>query len=113
DFLIHKKGRYRFSLFTKLTSITFLGLVIFGTIFIFILEINHFFKGMSWHETFFYSLFQSVTTRSAGLATMDVTEFSEPTILLLSGMMFIGASPSSVGGGIRTTTFAVLLLYLF
>ncbi|MEH7238268.1 TrkH family potassium uptake protein [Bacillus sp. JJ1562] len=113
DFLFHKKGRYRFSLFTKLTTVTFLSLVVFGTFIIFLIEFNHFFKGMAWHETFFYSLFQSVTTRSAGLATMDVNQFSEPTLLFLGAMMFIGASPSSVGGGIRTTTFAINILFLF
>ncbi|THE09984.1 TrkH family potassium uptake protein [Bacillus timonensis] len=113
DFLLHKKGRYRFSLFAKLTTVTFLSLVVFGTLMIFLIESNHFFKGMTWHETFFYSLFQSVTTRSAGLATMDVNQFSEPTLLFLGAMMFIGASPSSVGGGIRTTTFAINILFLF
>lgn len=113
DFLFEKKGRYRFSLFTKLTTVTFLSLVIFGTLIIFLLESNHFFKDLAWHETFFYSLFQSVTTRSAGLATMDVNHFSEPTLLFLGAMMFIGASPSSVGGGIRTTTFAINILFLY
>ena len=46
---------------------------------------------------------------------MDVSQFSEPTLLIMSGLMFIGASPSSVGGGIRTTTFAlnILLIYHF
>jgi potassium uptake TrkH family protein len=113
DFLFLKKGRYRFSLFTKLTTVTFLSLVVFGTLMILLLEFNHFFKGMDWHETFFYALFQSTTTRSAGLATMDVNQFSEPTLLFLGAMMFIGASPSSVGGGIRTTTFAINILFLY
>lgn len=44
---------------------------------------------------------------------MDVSDFSDPTLLLLSALMFIGASPSSVGGGIRTTTFALNLLFLY
>ncbi|MEH7387997.1 TrkH family potassium uptake protein [Bacillus sp. JJ1521] len=113
DFLLNKKGRYRFSLFTKLTTVTFLSLVVFGTLMILLLELNHFFEGKSWHGAFFYSLFQSVTTRSAGLATVDVNEFTESTLLFLSSMMFIGASPSSVGGGIRTTTFAINILFLF
>lgn len=113
DFLLYKKGRYRFSLFTKVTTVTFAALVVFGTLIILLLESNHFFVGKSWHETFFYSLFQSVTTRSAGLATMDVNNFSESTLLFLCGMMFIGASPSSVGGGIRTTTFAINILFLY
>lgn len=113
DFLFNKNKRHRFTLFTKLTSITFFALILFGTIAIAILEYSNFFKDKEWHETFFYSLFQSTATRSGGLATMDVSLFTETTILILSALMFIGASPSSVGGGIRTTTFALNLLFLF
>ena len=47
------------------------------------------------------------------MAINDINEFSVPTILLLSIFMFIGASPSSAGGGIRTTTFAVTLLTIY
>ncbi|TKI90651.1 TrkH family potassium uptake protein, partial [Bacillus wiedmannii] len=104
---------FRFSLFTKLTTTTFFALVIVGTIMIFLLERNQFLAGKSWHETVFYTLFQSVTTRSGGLATMDIRELSQPTLLFMSILMFIGASPSSVGGGIRTTTFAVSILSLY
>jgi potassium uptake TrkH family protein len=114
DFCLHKGTTpYRFTLFTKLTSTTFFMLVGLGTILILLFEQNHFFSDKSWYESFFYSLFQSVSTRSAGLATMDMADFSRPTILLLSAMMFIGASPSSVGGGIRTTTFAIMVLSIF
>lgn len=113
DFIFHKGGRFRFSLFTKITSITFACLITLGTIAILILEFNSFFKGMTWHESLFYAMFQSVTTRSGGLATMDVSEFTLPTLLVMCGLMFIGASPSSVGGGIRTTTFALNILFLF
>jgi potassium uptake TrkH family protein len=105
--------QYKFTLFTKLTTLTFFILIILGTVFIFLFERNHFFVDKSWHETLFYSLFQSVSTRNGGLATMDVSEFSNPTLLMLSGLMFIGASPSSVGGGIRTTTFAIMILSIF
>ncbi|WP_078556065.1 TrkH family potassium uptake protein [Bacillus alkalicellulosilyticus] len=115
EFLLNKKRdtHFRFSLFTKLTTVTFFSLLVIGALLIYLFERNHFFTGMSWHETFFYSLFQSVTTRNGGLATMDVNEFTTPTQLLLSLFMFIGASPSSVGGGIRTTTFAIVLLTIF
>jgi potassium uptake TrkH family protein len=106
-------SQYRFTLFTKLTTLTFFILIIMGTALIYAFERNHFFMGKSWHESFFYSLFQSVSTRNGGLATMDVSEFSNPTLLILSGLMFIGASPSSVGGGIRTTTFAIMILSIF
>jgi Trk-type K+ transport system membrane component len=113
NFLFNKNKKYRFSLFTKITSITFFSLVIGGTITIACLEYSYFYKGMVWHETLFYSLFQSTATRSAGLATMDVSMYTEPTLLVICALMFIGASPSSVGGGIRTTTFALNLLFLF
>ncbi len=105
--------RHKFSLFTKITTVTFFWLVVGGTILIFLLERDAFFADKSWHETFFYSLFQSVTSRSGGLSTMDVSEFSLPTLFLISALMFIGASPSSVGGGIRTTTFAIMLLTIW
>ncbi|MBD8067442.1 TrkH family potassium uptake protein [Bacillus sp. PS06] len=114
DFLFSKEmKRYRFSLFTKLTTLTFLMLIVFGMLMILILEFNHFFHGKSWHQTFFYALFQSVTTRSGGLSTMDIGQFTDSTLLVICGLMFIGASPSSVGGGIRTTTFALNILFLF
>ncbi len=117
QYLYNKKNEqglsFRFSLFTKVTTITYAILFVLGTIAIFVLEFQNYFKGMSWHESFFYALFQSATTRSAGLTTMDISEFSIPTLLVLSILMFIGASPSSVGGGIRTTTFALNILFVF
>lgn len=103
----------RFSLYTKLTTTTFGLLVLVGFLGILLLEKNHFFLDKTWHETFFYALFQSVTTRNGGLATMDIAEFHIPTQLFLSALMFIGASPSSVGGGIRTTTFAIIILTIY
>ncbi|ABS21371.1 MULTISPECIES: TrkH family potassium uptake protein [Bacillus cereus group] len=108
-----KHQLFRFSLFTKLTTTTFFALIVVGTIVIILLEQDRFFTGKSWHETLFYALFQSVTTRSGGLATMDIRDLSQPTLLFMSVLMFIGASPSSVGGGIRTTTFAVNILSLY
>ncbi|WP_078544384.1 TrkH family potassium uptake protein [Litchfieldia alkalitelluris] len=115
DFIFNKDKsmKYRFSLYTKLTTITFFGLMIFGTVAILLLEWNYFFSDKTWHESFFYAFFQSSTTRNGGLATMDVSLFSEPTLLLICFLMFIGASPSSVGGGVRTTTFALNLLFLY
>lgn len=101
-----------FSLFTKLTTLTFAILIFVGTIGIFLLDIQHYFVGKSWHESLFYSLFQSVTTRSGGLSTMDVSELSESNHLFMSFLMFIGASPSSAGGGIRTTTFALAVIFI-
>lgn len=112
EYMIRRKG-FRFSLYTKVTVSMFMILIVAGAVGIWIIESSVSFVGMAWHEKLFYSLFNSVSTRSGGLATMDVTEFASPTQFLLSILMFIGASPSSVGGGIRTTTFAVILLTLF
>jgi len=115
DYFASRKMRKRthFSLYTKLTTSTFFGLMLFGTVAILLLEFNHFFVGKSWHESFFYAFFQSSTTRNGGLATVDVSLFTNPTLLVISGLMFIGASPSSVGGGVRTTTVAIILLFLY
>ena len=111
DFIGAKNKKYssHFSLYTKLTTATFFALLIGGTLLILIFEANHFFAGRSWHESFFYALFQSSSSRNGGLATMDI---SDSTLLVLCFLMFVGASPSSVGGGVRTTTFAVNLLFL-
>ncbi|KAA6453818.1 MULTISPECIES: TrkH family potassium uptake protein [Bacillus] len=113
DFLFSKQRRYPFTLFTKLTTITFGFLVFFGAVGVFVLEAKHSFAGKSWHDILFLSLFQSTATRSGGMATIDISQLSEPTLFLICALMFIGASPSSVGGGIRTTTFALNLLALF
>ncbi|OEH86193.1 Ktr system potassium uptake protein D [Desulfuribacillus stibiiarsenatis] len=104
------KEKFRFSLYTKVTLLTFVILLVIGTIGIFFMEHQGYIKDAPWHEKLFFSLFNSVTARSGGLSTMDVSQMFVPTLLFLSVLMFIGASPSSVGGGIRTTTFATVIL---
>src|SRR5690625_5093584 len=107
-----KRKHMRFSLFTKVTTSTFLILIIVGALAIYLLDRGSFFADKSWHETLFYALFQSVTTRSGGLSTMDVSQLTEQNHLFMSVLMFIGASPSSAGGGIRTTTFALVIIFI-
>lgn len=109
-----KKNRrfYRFSLFTKVTTTTFALLIVVGTIVIYLIDMNYFFKGVAADQTFIQSLFQSVTTRSGGLSTIPVEELREQNHLFMSILMFIGASPSSAGGGIRTTTFALVVIFV-
>lgn len=114
QFFKHRKiTPYRFSLFTKITTLTFFALIIIGTILIYLCEYSRFFADKTWHESFFYSLFYSVSSRNGGLNTIDITEYSTPTLFILSVLMFIGTSPSSAGGGIRTTTFAIMLLSIY
>lgn len=104
---------FRFSLFVKVTTLTYFVLLIVGGLLIWLFEYNHFFSGKSWDFGFFNSMFLSATSRSAGLQTMDSGALSVSTLLLVSFLMFIGASPSSVGGGIRTTTFAIAILFIY
>lgn len=110
-----KKARqlpFRFSLFSKLALFTFVALFIIGTIMIYLLERKHLFADMASMERIINAMFYSVTTRNAGLQMHNLNDFQPATLLLFSSLMFIGCSPSSVGGGVRTTTIAILFLYL-
>ena len=56
------------------------------------------------------SFFQSVTTRTAGFNTVDLTQMSAPSLLVMGILMLIGGSPGSTAGGVKTTTAVLLLL---
>lgn len=62
---------------------------------------------------FLASMFQSVTPRTAGFATLDIGKLNQATQLIIIFLMFIGASPGGTGGGIKTSTFTVMLLLFF
>lgn len=117
EWLFFKKKKhgypFRFSLFSKLAIGSFLILFIFGSLFIYLLERKHLFADMGHTQQLINSMFYSMTTRNAGLQIHDLNAFQTPTLLLFATLMFIGCSPSSVGGGIRTTTVAILVLYMF
>lgn len=112
EFLSNKNKTFRFSLFTKITTATYGLLLVIGAIGIYVLEYFNTFRYLPWHEAIFGALFHSVSSRSGGLVTMNVEMFDQGTNFFMSFLMFIGASPSSVGGGIRTTTLAIALLFL-
>ena len=65
---------------------------------------------MSAGEKALASTFQSVTARTAGFNTIDTTKLSNASLVFVSFLMFVGASPGSTGGGIKTVTFAMLLI---
>lgn len=104
---------FRFSLFTKLAVLAFVVLFAAGTIAIFLLEKDHYFADKGGVESWITSMFYSMTTRNAGMQINPLKDFQVTTLILFSLLMFIGCSPSSVGGGIRTTTVAILGLYIF
>lgn len=115
--IYHKKSKsrlpFRFSLFSKIAILAFFVLFIGGTIAIWLLEKDHSFSNMSLFNQWLNSAFYSMTTRNAGLQIDDLNLFQNTTLIIFSLLMFIGCSPSSVGGGIRTTTIAIIGLYLY
>lgn len=103
----------KFSLFTKLNLFIHVILIIFGTFIFMIFEWKYSLAEFSTYDKFINSLFLSVSARNAGLATFDLSTMTASSLIILSILMFIGGSPSSTGGGIRTTTFGLLVYKFF
>jgi trk system potassium uptake protein len=101
----------RLSLHAKIVVSTSLLLVVLSTLAIFLLELNNpkTLQSLSPIGKFLGSLFQAVTPRTAGSNTLNIPDLTQPTLFLIIFLMFVGASPGSTGGGIKTTTFATLL----
>ncbi|WP_395521152.1 TrkH family potassium uptake protein [Enterococcus faecium] len=117
EWLLYKRSNaklpFRFSLFTKLAVLAFVILFVCGTVLIYLLEKDHLFQDSNMSVKWINSMFYSITTRNAGLQIHDLGDFQITTLIIFSLLMFIGCSPSSVGGGIRTTTVAIIGLYLY
>lgn len=100
---LHSRSARALSLQSKVVLVTTLGLLIVGTLALKLAE-----GEWSWLQAFF----QSVSARTAGFTTADLSTLRPAASLVLTLLMFIGGSPGSAGGGIKTTTFFVLLLAL-
>ena len=107
----HNHRWCKFSMHTKLVLTTTAVLLVFGTIVILLLEMNNpnTIGSLSWSGKLLGSYFQSVSTRTAGYNTVDIGSLQDATIFFMVILMFIGASPSSTGGGVKTTTIGVLI----
>lgn len=104
-----KEKKRMLTLHTKIVLLS-TGILIGGsTVLIFLFEFGQSFHGFSYPVKFLSSFFQAVTPRTAGFNTVNIGNLANPTILLLMVLMFIGASPGSCGGGIKTSTFSVLI----
>jgi trk system potassium uptake protein TrkH len=68
-------------------------------------------RGAPWGESLWIALFQSITTRTAGFNSVEIGRLGNSTIMAMMFLMFWGASPGSCGGGVKTTTFAVLGMF--
>lgn len=111
--LFRKEKRHvRLKVQTHLVLRVTFTLILIGTIGIYFLEKEQF-STESTGNVLLFSFFQSVTTRTAGFNTILISSLSTATLLLMIFLMIIGASPGSTGGGIKTTTFAVLSLTMF
>lgn len=101
------------NLSTRIILITTIALIIGGTFLVYVLEYNN---TLAEHEGFgkiVTAFFTATTPRTAGFATVDNNLFSVSTFLLIILLMWIGASPVSTGGGIKTSTFAIAILNIW
>lgn len=112
--MVIRRGIDRFNLTSKVAIIISVILTFGGMILFFILEYSNpaTLGDLNFIQKILASYFQSVTLRTAGFNTIPLGELRNSTIFMCCILMFIGASPGSTGGGIKTTTFGVILFYV-
>ena len=106
DLKTHKFRFKRYTLQTKIVLITSLLLIVLPAVYFFL----HEYQDMNLSDRIISSFFQSVTTRTEGFNSQDLTKMSESGIAVMVILMMIGGSPGSTAGGMKTVTFAVLFL---
>ena len=98
-------------LHTKIVLTTSIILIIAGAVIIFLMEFGEIgTQGKSIPEQMLNAVFQSVTARTAGFNTVDLTKLTEGSIFMMIMLMLVGGSPGSTAGGMKTTTIAVLTI---
>ena len=105
DIRTHKWNVKRYRMQSKVILATTAILIILPTIYFFFFE----FQDMPLKKRIWESLFQSITPRTAGFNTADLTQISESGLAIMILLMLIGGSPGSTAGGMKTTTFAVMV----
>ena len=110
DFEKHRFNFRNYCLHSKLAVLSSAILLSFGFVFFLVSEWNASFSEMSVPEKILAAMFQSTTTRTAGFCTVPQNELSEAGKLFTSVFMFIGGSPASTAGGVKTTTILVVIL---
>lgn len=104
----------RYRLHSKVVLAAAVALVAGGTLFMFLFEYGKpSMEGKNLGEQILCSFFQAVTPRTAGFNTMDLNQLSPSSQMLMVCLMFIGGSPGSTAGGIKTTTMTILLLTIW
>jgi trk system potassium uptake protein len=100
----------KFHLSTQISLYSSIALIIFGTVIFYMIERDNVLVGQSSFERFITSIFHSVTCRTAGFNSVDMSSLKVPTLILMIFLMFVGASTGSTGGGIKTSTFTIILV---
>jgi trk system potassium uptake protein TrkH len=95
---------------TRLVLVTTIFLLVIGTVFFYLFECHNTLEGMSLTDKIAHSFFGSVTPRTAGFNSVDYTHVSVAAIVMTIFLMWVGASPVSTGGGIKTSTFSIAIL---
>ncbi|MBD3234869.1 MAG: hypothetical protein GF315_14190 [candidate division Zixibacteria bacterium] len=109
-----KRGlRRKPGLHSKIVITVSAVLILSGATMFLLLEYNNVLDGMSILQKLEIAFFQSMTARTAGFNTVDMTQLSNATLLMMMFLMFVGASPGSCGGGIKTTTLGVLIALMY
>jgi trk system potassium uptake protein len=98
------------SIQTKSVISASIGLLVAGMVVIVVSE-RTLIPTLGWGEGLLAAFFQSVTCRTAGFNTLDIASLNTATLLFMMFLMLVGASPGSCGGGMKTTTFAVLTAF--
>ncbi|TXJ20792.1 cation transporter [Brachyspira aalborgi] len=101
--------RYIIDTQTTIVLFTTIILLLFGFLFIFFNEYNGVLKDLSLREKILISAFQSISPRTAGYETISYNSMNSVTIGIIVFLMFVGASPSGTGGGVKTTTLFVFV----
>lgn len=112
-FFSTKKAHHRpwmLNLNSRITLITTISITVVATIIFYILEYNNTLAEHGGFGKFVTALFGATTPRTAGFNTIDNTMMTYPTLMMIFFLMWIGASPQSTGGGIKTSTFAIATL---
>lgn len=107
-----RRLRYRMRLNTKIVLITTIFLIVAGTLFILSVDKMNFHNAHTWYEKTFHAMFLSVSARTAGFNSVPTEMVSTPAAMIVIILMWIGASPGSTGGGIKTSTFFVSIYAL-
>lgn len=123
-----RKEHAKFTLFTKINLITYVGLSIVGVFSVWLIEFTNlnatagangpYIESILRNSTsnwngFMNIFFNTMSTRNAGYSTVDMSKFLPGSQIVMSVMMFIGSAPSSTAGGIRTTTLAIIIITIW